>query len=238
LAEPYTSLGYVKFYFDWDWAGAEAAFRGALARDPDWASAHQWYSILLLAAGRTADALQEVMIAREREPLSLAINTDLGFHYYYTEQYDEAVKQLQSVLAMQADFAPAQLWLGRSYQELGEYDAALAAFGAVEAAMPEWPVAIAARGFVEGVASRTVEASATLNELNELSQHRFVTRYGIALVEAGLSRTDAAFATLEAAFAERSHWLMWLRLDIRWRGMRSDLRFAQLIGRLHYPDTA
>lgn len=238
LAEPFTSLGYVKFYFDWDWATAEAAFRGALARDPDWAAAHQWYSILLLAAGRTADALQEIMIAREREPLSLAINTDLGFHYYYTKRYEEAVKQLQSVLAMQANFAPAQLWLGRSYQELGEYDAALAAFGAAEAAMPEWPVAIAARGFVEGVAGRTVEAAATLKELNELSKHRFVTRYGIALVEAGLNRTDAAFATLETAFAERSHWLMWLRLDLRWRSMRSDLRFARLIERLRYPETA
>jgi DNA-binding winged helix-turn-helix (wHTH) protein/Flp pilus assembly protein TadD len=238
LAEPFTSLGYVKFYFDWDWAGAEAAFRGALARDPDWAAAHQWYSILLLAAGRKADALREIMIARECEPLSLAINTDLGFHYYYTEKYEEAVKQLQSALAMQADFAPAHLWLGRSYQELGEYDAALAAFGAVEAAMPQWPVAIAARGFVEGIAGRAVKATATLTQLNELSQRRFVTQYGIALVEAGLGRMDAAFATLEAAFAERSNWLMWLRLDPRWRGMRSDLRFAQLIRRLHYPDTA
>jgi DNA-binding winged helix-turn-helix (wHTH) protein/Flp pilus assembly protein TadD len=235
LAEPYTSVGYVKFYFDWDWAGAETAFREALTRDPDWAAAHQWYSILLLAAGKTTEALREIRIASEREPLSLAVNTDLGFHYYYTGRYAEAVKQLQLVLAMQADFAPAHLWLGRSYQELGEYDAALTAFGAVEAVAPEWPVAIAARGFVEGVAGRTAKATATLTQLNELSQRRFVTRYGIALVEAGLGWTDAAFATLEAAFSERSHWLMWLRLDPRWRDMRSDCRFARLVARLHYP---
>jgi DNA-binding winged helix-turn-helix (wHTH) protein len=236
LAEPYTSLGYVKFYFDWDWAGAETAFRAALARDPDWAAAHQWYSILLTAAGRAEEALREILIACEREPLSLAVNTDLGFHYYYTGQYAEAVKQLRSVLAMQADFAPAQLWLGRSYQELGEYDAALEAFSTVEANMPEWPVAIAARGFVEGAAGRPAKAVATLTQLIELSQRRFVTQYGIALVEAGLGRTDGAFAALEAAFDERSHWLMWLRLDPRWRDMRSDLRFARLIERLHYPD--
>lgn len=68
LAEPYTSVGYVKFYFDWDWAGAEAAFLQALDGDPDWASAHQWYSILLLAAGRPADALREITMAREQEP--------------------------------------------------------------------------------------------------------------------------------------------------------------------------
>jgi DNA-binding winged helix-turn-helix (wHTH) protein/Tfp pilus assembly protein PilF len=234
LAEPHTSLGYVKFYFDWDWAGADAAFRQALARDPEWALAHQWYSILLLAAGRTTEARREITIACEREPLSLQINTDLGFHYYYTGQYDEAVKQLQSVLAMQADFVPAHLWLGRSYQELGDYDAALAAFHAVEAVTPEWPVAIAARGFVEGTAGRTASATAALTQLRELSHRRFVTPYGIALVEAGLGRRGAALTSLETAFAERSHWLVWLRLDPRWRDLRSEPRFGQLVQRMHF----
>ena len=85
----------------WSRGGVRA---GSGARS-EWALAHQWYSILLLAAGRAAEARREITIAREREPLSLQVNTDLGFHYYYTGQYAEAVKQLRSVLAMQADFA-------------------------------------------------------------------------------------------------------------------------------------
>ena len=84
LAEPHASLAYVKFYFDWDWAAADAAYRTALARQPEWAAAHQWYSILLLAVGRPHAAIAEIMTACEREPLSLSINTDLGFHYYST----------------------------------------------------------------------------------------------------------------------------------------------------------
>src|SRR5260221_7525566 len=133
----------------------------------------------------------------------------------YTGRYTEAVKQLQSVLAMQADFAPAYLWLGRSYQELGEYDAALAAFRAVETTSPEWPVAIAARGFVEGAAGQTAAAEATLQQLQVLSRRRFVTPYGIALVEAGLGRRDEALATLETAFVGRLHWLVLSRVDPR-----------------------
>src|SRR5260221_8807507 len=66
----------------------------------------------------------------------------------YTGRYTEAVKQLQSVLAMQADFAPAYLWLGRRYQELREYDPALAAVRAVEKTSPGMPGAKPARGFV------------------------------------------------------------------------------------------
>jgi len=55
--------------------------------DPSWAAAHQWYCILLPAAGRAREAAHEIEFARERDPLSLAINTDPGFHYYYTCQY-------------------------------------------------------------------------------------------------------------------------------------------------------
>jgi DNA-binding winged helix-turn-helix (wHTH) protein len=79
FAEPHASLAYVKFYYNWDWAGADAEFCRALALDPGWAAAHQWYSIYLLAAGRPTEALREIERARQREPLSLAIGAEIGF---------------------------------------------------------------------------------------------------------------------------------------------------------------
>jgi Tfp pilus assembly protein PilF len=82
LAEPHASLGYVKLYFEWDWSGAEMEFRRAIELDPNYAATHQWYSIYLLAAGRAKESFREIQLARERESLSLPINTDLGFHYY------------------------------------------------------------------------------------------------------------------------------------------------------------
>src|SRR4051812_13459437 len=113
LAEAHSSLGFVKFYFEWDWVAAESEFRHAIALDPLQAAPHHWYSIYLPAAGRAAEALGEIQFAQAREPLSLLVNTDLGFHFYYTGQYDEAVKQLKLVLKMSPDFPPAHLWLGR-----------------------------------------------------------------------------------------------------------------------------
>jgi DNA-binding winged helix-turn-helix (wHTH) protein len=235
LAEPHASLGFVKLYFDWDWSGAEVEFKRAVALDPNYAATHQWYSIFLLAAGKPEDAYREIQMARQRDPLSLPINSDLGFHYYYTGQYDEAVKQLKFVLELSENFPPARLWLGRTYQELGKFDDALAEFRHVERRLPGWPVSIAARGFVAGVAGRTDEAQNTLVELEGMIGKKFVTSYGIALVHAGLGQNDVAFAWLDKAFNERSHWLVWLRLDPRWNGLRSDSRFAELVNRVGFP---
>jgi len=41
-----------------------------------------------------------------------------------------------------------------------------------------------------------------------MSTRRFVTAYVVALVYTGLGHKEQAFAWLDKAFAERSHWLM------------------------------
>jgi len=235
LAEPHASLGLVKLYYDWDWLGADVEFRRAIALDPDYAPTHEWYSIYLLAAGRATEALQEIQIARHLDPLSLSINSDVGFHHFYTGRYEEAVKQLEFVLGMIRNFPPAHLWLGRTFQEFGRYDEALAEFRQVEEVLHEWPVSIAARGFVAAAAGRSDEAKEILAELERLASRKFVTSYGISLVHAGLGQNDAAFASLNKAFDERSHWLVWLRLDPRWGRLRPDPRFADLVNRMRFP---
>jgi len=235
VAEAYASMAFVKLYFDWDWPGANTEFQRAITLDANYAPTHQWYSIYLLAAGRASEAFREIQLARQRDSLSLPINSDLGFHHYYTGHYDEAVKQLKFVLEMNKDFAPAHLWLGRTYQELGRFDDALAEFRQVEERLREWPVSIAARGFVAGIAGRIDDARKILAKLKRLAAKKFVTPYGVALVYAGLNENDAAFEWLNKAFDERSHWLVWLRLDPRWNGLRTDPRFSDLVSRMRFP---
>jgi hypothetical protein len=75
-----------------------------------------------------------------------------------------------------------------------------------------------------------------LDELDELAQEGYyVTPYGTALVYAGLGEKDKAFAALNEAFDDRSHWLVWLKLDPRWGDLRTDPRFVELVRRIGLP---
>ena len=235
LAQAHASLAYIKFYFDWDWEGARQEFARAIELNPNDPVSHQWYAVYLLASGQSDRAFDEVQIAHRLDPLSLAINTDIGFHHYYNGRYGEAVAQLQAVLAMKSDFLLAHLWLARALLEMRRFDAALAETAVAEGKARDWSVLVTARGFTYGVAGMTSQAEAVLREMDALSRQRFVTSYGIALVHAGLGHKDEAFGWLDRAFEERSHWLVWLRLDPRWANLRDDPRFAKLIERIKFP---
>ncbi len=235
LSQAHASLAYIKFYFDWDWAGAGEEFRRAIELNPNDPVARQWHAVYLRAAGRPDDAMQEIRTAQRLDPLSLAINTDVGFHLLYNGRYAEAIAQLQSVLGMKSDFALAHLWLARAFLAAGRLEESLAEAARAESVIPEWPVIIVQRGYTLGTMGRADEARAVLGELERMSTQRFVTAYGRALVYTALGDKEQAFAWLEKAFAERSHWLMWLRFDPRWKTLRSDPRFAGLVERLKYP---
>ena len=232
LAEPHTSLAYARLYYDWDWPGAEKEFGEAISLNPNYATAHHWYSVYLTAMERPDQAAAEIKRAHELDPLSLIINTDIGFELYYTRHYDQAISQLKTTLEMKPDFPLAHLWLGRAYQEKAMYEEALAEFKTVEASFRGWPVAIAGIGYVDGISGKRIDASKVLRDLSDLSRERYVTSYGVALVYAGLGDRDKAIAWLNKAYEERSHWLVWLKLDPRWDTLRADPRFVDLVRRV------
>jgi len=47
LPEAHASLGWIKMFYDWDWAAAERAFQRAIELNPNYATAHNWYAMFL-----------------------------------------------------------------------------------------------------------------------------------------------------------------------------------------------
>ena len=101
-----------------------------------------------------------------------------------------------------------------------------------------WPAALGSLGNLYAFAGHREQAQQILQRLKSLQDQRYVSPYVVALVYAGLNDRDAAFRVLDRAIVERSHWLVWIALDPRWKNLRGDPRYPELIRRVGLPDLA
>src|SRR5258705_12723564 len=124
LAEAHTSLALVKEHFEWDWTGAETEFRRAIELNPNSANTHHWYGDYLANMGRSEEGLRETKRAQELDPLSLIINTTLGWQLYLARRSDQAIEQLRKVLDIDARFTPARRGIEKGYVQKGRQEEA------------------------------------------------------------------------------------------------------------------
>jgi eukaryotic-like serine/threonine-protein kinase len=233
-AEAHVALGYATMYYDWDWRAAEREFRTAIALNPSWATAHEQYSLFLLAMGRFDAAENEVQQAIRLDPLSAPIAGQAGWASHYRGRQTEAAARLGAAVAMDSVNSVLHFQLGRVYQAQGRYQDALKEYGL--APNRATVTGIGARGNVEGILGNRGEARKSLATLDSIAKSgKYVSPYVMALIPAGLGDKDAAFALLNKAVADRTHWLVWLNRDPRWIPLRSDPRFREIGRRVGLP---
>ena len=231
-AEAHASSGYIKLYYDWDFPGAERELRRAIDLNSNLATAHDWLGYLLTVRGNFALARREFQNALRLDPLSVPVVTDGGFGLHYGGDQQGAIRELNSALEMNPRFAHAHFWRARVYGEMGDCEKALTELTASERALGEWQPFLAAKGHFLGKCGQPDQAEALLGRFAELKKTRYATSYGIALIHAGLGQKEAALNALERAFEERSHWLVWLKLDPRFAALRDEPRFQNLVRRV------
>lgn len=235
LAAPHATLGYAAMYYDWDWRTAEHEYRLAIARNPSYATAHEWYGLFQAAMGRFDEAQAEERRALELDPLSIAIAGTLGWVLHYSGKQQQAEAVLRTALRMDSTFAIGHLYLGRVLQFQGQTDSALAQFAMV-GPLRSWIPNIAGEGYVYAQRGERDAARRALQRLDSLSHAgEYVTSYAVALVYTALGERDQAFAWLDQAVQERTHWLVWLNRDRRWDPIREDPRFRALVRRVGLP---
>ena len=232
LAEPHTSLGYIRFYYYWDWPAAETEFLKAIRLNKNYALAYDSYGYYLTSRERFPESRVAIEKALQLDPLSAFINTDIGFNLCYTQKYDRAIESLKATLELYPTFPLAHLWLGRAYQEQKMYKESILQFQQALKSNPNWPVALAAIGYVYGISGQRQEAMNVLGKMYSIADSIFVTPYGMALIYAGMDDRENAFKWLDKAYENKSHWLVWLKLDPRWTVLHSDKRFAVLINKM------
>jgi serine/threonine protein kinase len=231
LSEARVSMGIIKFWFDWDWSGAEAEFRRAIAADQKDPAAHSFYGHLLSNLGDHTRAQQEMRRALDYEPHSALANALFAQSLYYAGRHDDALAHLQKTL----DLDPA-LWLthnmiGRIHGLKGMHDKALAAFDRATE-LGGSLIVRANAGYTLAAAGRRTEARAILDQLRARSAVAYVPASNLALVHLGLGEHDKALDRLEEAADARDLLLTFLTVEPRWAGLAGHPRFTALLARI------
>jgi DNA-binding winged helix-turn-helix (wHTH) protein/tetratricopeptide (TPR) repeat protein len=235
LAEAHASLAYASLHFYWDWDAAGREFQLAIDLNPNYATAHQWHASFLAAQGRFEASLAEIEHALKLDPLSVMINTDLGWMLFFARQYDRAIEQLRKTIEMDPNFALAHWLLGLSYRQSELIDDAITEFRNAVSLSHEIPFALASLGNILGGSGKRKEALAVLAQLERLSKRRYVSPHSIATVHAGLNQKSEAIAWLNSACGERSNWVVFLNVDPVFDTLRSDGRLKTVLRKVGLP---
>ena len=232
LAEAHAALGTVKFWYDWDWPGAEQEFKRALALNPSLSAAHHDYGWYLIARERFDEGLAEIKHAQQLDPLSPQANIDIGWASIRARRYDEAIAQSQRTMELEPNFVEAEGCLLRAYQAKGMHAEALAEAQRLmtrAGASQEELAALHQGGAVAGM--KSVEQW-MLNNLNKASVRRYVSPYSWAERYAALGEKELALEWLEKAYAEREPMMAMLNTDPACDRLHSDARFKDLLRRI------
>jgi TolB-like protein/Tfp pilus assembly protein PilF len=244
VAEAHNALASVKNEYEWKFAEGEAQYQRAIALNPNYAAAHQWYSEYLANMGRYSEAFAEIKRAQELDPFSLIINGILGMTFSLMGQNDQAMEQLKKTLEIDPNFARTHLFLAEMYERQGMFEEAADEFGKTLELMGLRPPEETRRFSADlkaayktsgpkGYWRRTAELlTGYLERAHEPKPPLSV----VAGYWARAGEAEKAFALLEKAYQARDGALLSLKRDSRLEPIKADPRYKDLLRRIGLPE--
>ena len=215
----------------WRWSDAEAEYRRALELKPNDAAAHLGFASWLLCQGRVEEALAWARRARELDPLGTT-GMDIGWILFHGRRYDDAVRELRSVLAVHPDSARAHWLLGFALIGRGQPGEAILELEKTASLMHRSPGSIELLATAEAHAGHRTEALRLINELKQRRQKGYIPAGAFINPYLALHDYNEAFSWFERAYAEQSYILQFLKVHPFFDPVRSDPRFQDLVRRV------
>jgi TolB-like protein/Tfp pilus assembly protein PilF len=233
LAEAHAVLAFNTFWYEWAWDVAERHFKRALELDPNSADTHWMYAHLPSNMGRHAEALTAIARARAIDPLSGLINAMEGQFLLHAGRVDEAIARLREATDLDPRSRIAHLFTASAYIENGRFEDAIAEAAAAQRLTPINTQGRALEAYAHARLDNRAAAVGALNELLELSKHRFVSPYHIAIIYAGLEELDAAVSWLERGYEVRDPKMVFIDAEPKWKVLRRLPRFVGLLNKMN-----
>ncbi|MHC4119026.1 MAG: protein kinase domain-containing protein [Planctomycetota bacterium] len=234
LPEVHDALATVETWFDWDWEGGGRHYRRAIELNPAFALARQRYAMDLIVRARFDEAIAQMKLAFDSDPLSPDLNASLGFVYTCAGRSDDAMETLKRAVEMDPSRPGGHFFLGHFYLFKSMYEEALDEYGrAMELSekMSLWPEMFV--GITYAKMGRPDEAQEVLAGQLERSKQQYISSFMFSLLHFALGDNDEGFKLLNKAYAERDPTLCWLKTHPLLENIRSDPRYTALLKKMN-----
>jgi len=227
LDEAHVVLGEVLKWYERDFPGSEREFRRAIDLNPGNADAHHWYAALLMVQGRKKEAIKEVFLARDLDPLAPRKNADTGWFLFYLRDYPHAVDELIKSIELFPEHTGNYFRIARVYLQIGKYKEAIESI-LPYAKQPDFGPTLAYAYALSGNKAKAQEILGHI--LNNLGQ-QYYSPVQIAEIYVASGDKQQAFHWLEKALLESDYALTLLKVLPELDPLRSDPRFTELLKR-------
>lgn len=239
LAEAHLALGLVRFFFEWDWAGAESELRRALELNPGSRAAHEEYGWFLTSMGRLDEGLEFSREAVRLDPLSVGPIHDIAINFMVRGDLEQAAATFRRAIDVDPNWTWGYVKLGRTLALQGKCPEAL-----VQAEVAERRIAGGAAplsrswlGATYAVCGETARARQKLAELHALSKERYVDPSTYAEVHASLGELDEALGLYEKAWEDRTPNMAYAAIGDRINPrLAGNPRYEAIVRRMGFPE--
>ena len=224
-------LAVVAYRIESNWTTAEPMFRDALHIAPNSTLAHLSYAWGLAFNGRFTEALQHGRMAREHDPLNLAIRAHNARLHSYAREYETAISELHLVLELDPHHLYSRLVLGIIHLSLGQHQVAMPHFERVAEEAPEHSSAHFHKICVYGMRGEIKRGKRELQALLERLGDSHYSLFNVALAQTCLGDREGAYASLEEAARTRDYLFVSIPAHELFDRYRDDPVFVDLLRR-------
>lgn len=229
LAQGQLSLAAARFWYEWDWTGAETAYRRALELMPGDGWTRMCYALFLGLRGRHDDALAEAKQAKEVDPVSLIISSLHIDILMLARRFDEAIDYGARAIMLEPSFFSSYRSLAVAQAGKGGYADAVATLDRGR------PFAFGDAGYEGflgwacGLAGDHSRAREIAQQLELRRESAYVAGSSIGRVYEGLGDMDDAMRWYRQAYDDRATECSSFSVAPNFDRARQDPRFRELI---------
>jgi len=225
IGKAHAARAFALWRSEWNWEAADREFRRALFLTPNDADTHHLYGVFLATEGDFAGAERQLQTARQLDPLSLIVRTNMGWLRYYQHDYVGAIADYQEVLRKNPKFIPAQNKLWIAYALHGDAQRAGAQLDALFRSYDH-------PGLVDRIVAteRSDDPAAYLRaDVLAYANSGYLSSYEQARFFAVAGENEKAIESLQTAISNRNSWMVYAGIEPAFDPLRSSPQFNQLL---------